>query len=836
MGNLRSDLKYALRGLLARPVFVLVALLSLGLGIGVNTAIYSLYHQVVLRPLPVPEPAALVNLSAPGPKPGNTSSNNAGPRDDIFSYPMFRDLERQQSSFDGIAAHRNTRVNIAYGGETRSAEAMLVSGAYFSVLRLQPALGRLLGPQDDGRIGGAPVAVLSHRYWSDQLGAAADVLGRTLQVNGRSLTVVGVAPPGFSGTTFGVQPQVFVPLTQRWELEPRRDPDHDDRQSYWLYLFARLRPGVSLEQADTDVNGVYRGLLQALELPLHAGLEPVEREAFADKRVVLAPGSRGQSNASRNAGAPLALLLAAAALVLLVACLNIANLMLARGAARAGEIAVRASIGASRARLVRQLLVEALLLALGAAAVSLPLAALSLKLLGSLLPVEGADAFALQLDPVATRFAFAIGLATVAVFGLFPALQLARTEPIEALRGDSGRSHGSRGAARFRSVLAVAQIAFSMASLALAGLFLQSLSNLGRVELGLRSEGVAMFSVSPGLNGYTPERSAALFERLEAELAALPGVTHASASLVPLLSNNEWGSNISLAGFEDARPDDMQVYYNHVGPDFLRTLSLPLLAGRSLAAADSATGARVALVNRDFVERFGLGPDAVGKRLAFGIRDELDIEIVGVVADSKYSGVRETPKPQVMLPWRQRAAPDTMNFYLAGNTAPEALLPQVRALVARLDPHLPVEDLRTLPEQIDLLLERDRFVGSLAAAFALLSTLLAALGLYGVLSYTLSRRMREIGLRLALGAAPLRLRRMVLGQVGRMTLAGGALGMVAAVALGRLAQSLLFGLQGNDPAVLLGAALLLAAVAFGTGWWPARRAARIDPAEALRHD
>jgi putative ABC transport system permease protein len=836
MRNVLADLRYALRGLLARPMFVLVAVLSLGLGIGVTTAIYSLYHQVVLRPLPVPSPETLVNLSAPGPKPGNTSNNNAGPREDIFSYPMFRDLERLQTSFEGIAAHRSTKVNIAYAGETRAATAMLVSGAYFPLLKLQPALGRLLGPQDDGALGGSPVAVLGHRYWTDQLGAAPDVIGRTLVTNGQSLTVVGVAPAGFASTTFGAQPQVYVPLTQRWQLEPQRGDDHADRQSYWLYLFARLRPGVTLQQADADLNGIYRNLLRELEVPLHGSIDPATRQQFADKRVALAPGARGQSSAAQNAGAPLAMLLGAAALVLVVACLNIANLMLARGAARAGEIAVRASIGASRMRLVRQLLVEAGLIALGGALASLPLAALALSLLGRLIPVASSGAFDLQLDIVALRSAFGLAFATVALFGLFPALQLARTEPIAALRGDSARSGGSRTAARFRSFLAVSQIAFSMVSLVLAGLFLQSLANLGRVELGMRPERVATFSISPTLNGYSPERSAVLFERLERELAALPGVNDAAASMVPILSDNEWGSNISLKGREDANPDDMSVAYNYVGPEYLDTLGMQRLTGRDFALTDAAGTAKVAIVNREFAERFGLGPDPVGQRMAFGDQDELDIEIVGMVENSKYSDVREATKPQVFAPWRQRSGQGAMNFYVATSLPPESLLPQIRALVAQADPNLPVEGLQTLPQQIDQLLTNDRFVGSLASAFALLSTLLAALGLYGVLSYTLAQRMREIGLRLALGAAPTRLKRMVFGQVGRMTLIGGIVGLMIALALGRVAQALLYGLAGHDPAVLAGAALLLAVVAFGTGWWPARRASRIDPSEALRHE
>jgi putative ABC transport system permease protein len=836
MASLLADVRYAVRGLLARPLFLLVAVSSLGLGIGVNTALFSLYHQVVLRPLPVPEAGRLVNLSAPGPKHGNTSNNSAGPREDVFSYPMFRDLQRLQTPFTGIAAHRSLGVNVAIDGETRSGNAMLVSGSYFPVLGLAPQHGRLIGPQDDAAIGGSSVAVLSDAYWREQLGTAPDVVDRTISVNGRAHVVVGVAPPGFRGTTFGVQPDVFIPITQRWELSPRAERSDQNRQDYWVYLFARLAPGMSLAQAQADINGPYGQLIRELELPLHAFLDAARREEFAAKQVVLTDGARGQSSASRNAGLPLAMLMAAAGLVLAVACLNIANLLLARGAARAAEFAVRASLGASRARLAGQLIVEALVLGSLGAVTALPLAAATLVLVGNMMPASAADSFELVLAAPAIRFALALGAATVIGFGLFPALQLARAEPVGALRGDSARSGGSRVAARFRTGLAVGQIALSMVALVLSGLFLQSLANLGRVDLGLDVERVATFSIAPELSGYPAERSAALFDRIETELAGLPGVTAVAGSMVPILSGNEWGSNISLRGFEDVPAEDMHVFYNKVGADFFRLFDVPLLAGRAFTDADDANAPKVAIVNRSFVERFALGTDAVGKRLAFGSRDDLDIEIVGVVEDTKYAGVRERGHVQVFVPRRQDPGLGELNFFVASELTPAQMLSTLRAAVATFDPNLPVSNLRTMDEHVAQLTTNERFVGLLSGGFALLSTLLAALGLYGVLSFTLAQRMREIGLRLALGAAPARLSKMVLAQVGRMTLTGALVGLVCALALGRLAESLLFGLRGHDPVVLTAAAAILATVAFGTGWLPARRASRIDPVEALRHE
>ena len=839
MSHLFFDLRYALRGLLARPVFLLVSVLSLGLGIGVNTAIYSLYHQVVLRPLPVPQANELVNLSAPGIKNGNTSNNGAGSREQIFSYPMFRDLERGvqgESSFEGIAAHRYLAAGVAYRNQTHSGTAMLVSGQYFSLLRLQPAVGRLLGASDDGAIGASPVAVLSHAYWRNQLGASSEVLGQTLRINGQSYTIVGVAPEGFSGTTFGVQPEVFVPITQRWNLLPQSDADHEDRNSYWVYLFARLRPDIGLEQAETDINGPYSQAIRELELPLQSSLGKNEQAQFAAKRIQALSGERGQSSAAVRAKNPLALLLAAAALVLLVACLNIANLLLARGAARAGEVAVRASIGASRGRLIRSLLIEALLISALGVLASLPLAMATLQILGTLIPMNEADSFALSLDTVALRFSFTLALATALLFGLFPALQLARTQPMAVLHGASGRSGGSRTATRFRAALAIGQVALSMAALALAGLFLQSMSNLDDVDLGMNPDPVAMFSIAPERSGYTPEQTTALFDRVEEELKTLPGVVAASSALVPVLSNNEWGSNISLRGFEQNGADDMNVLYNKIGPDYFRVFDIPLLAGRTFAASDANDRPKVAIVNRAFVERYRLGANPIGERMAFGGKDELDIEIVGLVEDSKYSSVRDAAPVQVFVPRRQDRGIGEAVFYVRTALDPKALLPQLKAAVAKLDPNLPVQDLQTVNRQIEITLGTERFVGTLSIGFALLATGLAALGLYGVLSYTLAQRLRELGLRLALGAAPRRLGRMVMRQVAGMTLIGALIGLGIALALGRAAQALLFGLQGHDPFVMASAAVLLIAVAFGAGWWPARRAMRVDPAVALRSE
>lgn len=838
ISSLLTDLRYALRGLTANPLFTLVAVTSLALGIGVNTAIFSLYQQAVLRPLQVAEPDRLVNLVAPGIKTGSTSSGSTGSRDEILSYPMLRDLQQAlPPQIIGLVGHRPAEATIGWEAITRNGSAFLVSGNYFELLGLKPTLGRLLAEHDDLQRG-EPVAVLAHGYWRDQLGGRDDVLGQSIRVNGEQLTVVGVAPAGFLGTSLGNRADLFAPLALADRIDRRVEPDLADRKNYWVYAFGRLAPETTLEQAQAALNLTYRRLIGEVELPLHSELDEQRRQEFARKELLLTPGARGQSRTAANVGKPLALLLGVAALVLLIACLNIANLLLARGASRAGEFAIRASIGASRGRLLRQLLVEALLIAGGGLLLSLPLASAVAAGLMAWLPPVAAQVFTLGLDGPTLRFAALVALGTVFLFGLFPALQLARSEPMAALRGETGAT-SSRGGNRFHSALATGQVAFSMASLTLAGLFALSLFNLAREDLGMQVESLATFSIAPDRSGYDRERRAVLYDEVEQALAGLPGVSSVASSLVPLLSNSEWGSNIQVEGYDATAAEstlghDASVAYNMVGVGYFDTLGIPLLAGRDFTLADNQGAAKVAIVNRRFVERFGLGPQPIGKRMSGG-GDPLEIEIVGVVADSKYHDVKAALAPMFLLPRRQHT-PGEMRFYVRSSVPPETLLPQLAAAIAAIDPGLPVDDLRTLPDQIAGTLVIERFVGMLSAAFALVSTLLAALGLYGVLSFTLSQRSREIGLRLALGAAPRRLGAMLLAQVARMTLVGGLLGIGLALAAGRAAQSLLFGLDGHDPLVLLAASVLLALVALGSGLLPARRASRIDPMVALRHD
>jgi predicted permease len=828
------NLKFAFRLLWKTPFVTIVAIASLALGIGANAAIFSIFNQMLLRPLPVQDPGALVNLKAPGPNPGRQSCGLAGDCDEVFSYPMFRDLQREQKAFTGIAAHIEFGVNLAARNKTLSGNGMMVSGSYFPVLGLQPALGRLLGPDDDRLPGESRVVVLSYDYWQTTFGNDPAVVNQVLIVNGQSLTIVGVAPHGFSSTTLGSKPQVFVPITLRGAMRPGFN-GFDNRRSYWAYLFARLKPGVSMAQASAAINIPYHALLNNVEAPLQEGMSDNTMAKFKAKQLQLVPGARGQSSVDKIARTPLTMLFAVTAFVLLIACANIANLLLARSAARAGEMAVRLSIGGSRAQLVAQLMTESLILGLIGGLLGLGVARATLGVMSAMLPDMARATFTPHLDPVAVAFTAALTMITALVFGLFPALYATRPDLTSALRANTGQPSGGRSASRWRTSLATAQIALSMALLGAAGLFTKSLANVSRVDLGVKVDHVVTFAISPALNGYKSPESMQLIDRLSDELQQVPGVTGVTTSVVGLLAGDNWGSDVDVEGYTQVPDADNGSRYNEVGPGYFSTLSVPLMAGREFTRADGLTAPRVAIVNQAFAKRFNLGANPVGKRIDKGNK-KFDILIVGLVRNAKYNQVKDSVPALFFIPLAQDDGVGGTNFYVRTTLDPKLLIPAIPRVVAKLDANLPVETLRTMPEQIRVNVFMDRFISLSAAAFAGLATLLAAIGLYGVLAYTVAQRTREIGVRMALGAAPGRVLLMILRQVGGMTVVGGVIGVVAAIGAGRAAQSLLYQMQGYDPMVLGVAAVTLSAVAVGAGLVPAYRASRVEPTQALRYE
>jgi len=838
LSNLWSELRFGARAAFTRPTFAAVVVLTLSLGIGVNVAVFSLADQILLRPLPVPEPDRLVNLIDPGPKqlgrmdsvvrPATLESASGG-ADSVFSYPMFRDLERAQQPFTGLAAHRSGEATISNGERARLGAVVFVSGSYFPVLGLRPGLGRLLEPGDDSVDGVADSIVLSHAYWQAEFGGDPDVLGRTLYVNEIPLTVVGVAPKEFHGTAVSARSSVFVPITFSFDLDlpagspVRVPPDHDNRDFYWVHLFARLKPGLTRESAAAAMNTLYGAILSDVEAPLLTDVDPQEREAFLTRPLVLEPGARGRTNSeilspARNR---LGLLFAAGSLVLLLCCANVAGLMLVRATTRSGEMAVRASMGATRGRLVSLQLAESVVLALPAALLALPVASLTLRG-ASRVPGLPAAAHDVSLSGAAALVAIAFALVTALAAGLLPLRGVFRTEPVRALQAYGTRHTTAKGVARFRAALATAQVALSMALLAMMGVFAQSLANIGRVDLGADIDSVVMFSIAPRAS-LTSGGDSSLVEALE----AIPGVSAVASSNRPLLSQDAIRMDTAVEGLEQAVP---AVSQELVSAGFFELFGTEVLAGRVFNDDDSFAFGET-IVNQRFVESLGLAPEAaVGRSIGLGGPGG-GLEIVGVVADVRSLSVTGEIEPQMFL--HLTGGP---TFYLRGTLPAEVLLGAVRDTAARVEPTRPVTNLRTMQQQFRESIAMERFAAGTSTVLALLATGLAALGLYGVLAYSVAQRSREIGLRVALGAPTGRVRGMVLRHVAGMAVVGIVLGAIAASVLGRAAQGLLFGVEAGDPLVLVAAAAALAAVTLGAAYIPARRASRVDPMTVLRYE
>ncbi|MCA0374098.1 MAG: ABC transporter permease [Gemmatimonadetes bacterium] len=834
-----QHVRLALRMLRKTPFVTAVAIASLALGIGANAAIYSLFDQFLIRQLPVRAPAELVNLSAPGPKPGSTNCSQAGSCEDVFSYAMFRDLEQQQTSLAGVAGHVSFGANLSVREEAFTGRGMFVSGGYFGTLGITPALGRLLQPADDAVIGANYVTVLAHEFWLERFGGDPKVLGQTIIVNGKSLTIIGVAPQGFRGTTLGAEPLLYVPLSMRAAVSTWR-PAFEDRRNYWVYVFGRLKPGSSIEQASAGLNTLYKNILVDVEAPLQQGMSDATMQRFKTKAIAVSAGARGQSSIHREAKTPLIMLFAITGTVLLIACANIANLLLARGASRATEMGVRLALGATRAQLLRQLLTESLVLAVLGGLVSLLVAIWTLQGVASFMPPEALETMDISLRPQIIAFAGLLAVATGIVFGLFPALHSTRSDLISVIRAGAGQiTGGGRAASRFRTALVTVQIALSVALLISAGLFLKSLVNVSRTDLGLSVDQVATFAISPMRSGYDSTRAKVLYDRLEQELRGLPGVTDVTSARVAVLAGNNWGNDVRVQGFTCLPDTDCNARYNGTGSDYLKTLGMTLLAGRDFTESDRLGSAKVALVNETFARKFNLGPNPVGKFMARAGpsgQDSLDMQIVGLVKDAKYSDVKDSVPPLFYTPWRQDGSVSALNFYVRTTLPPAEILRGITATMRRLDATVPVEELKTLPQQVKENVFLDRMISTLAASFAVLATLLAAVGLYGMLAYTVTQRTREIGVRMALGADAAKVRALVMRQVGGMTALGTVVGVAAALALGRAARSQLYQLEGHDPVVFVLAVVLLVSVALAAGFLPARRAAQVDPMQALRYD
>jgi predicted permease len=702
------------------------------------------------------------------------------------------------------------------------------------VLGLAPAHGRLLNADDDKVIGANFVAVIGYRFWEDKFGKDPNVLGQPIIVNGKSFNIVGVAPQGFEGTTAGARPVVYVPISMRGEIQ--RFTKWEDRRNYWIYLFGRLKPGATIETAATQANAVFSPILNDVEAPLQTEMSDKTMQAFKAKKLILKPGGRGQSSIHKEAKTPIILLFSVTGVVLLIACANIANLLLARGAGRATEMGVRLALGATRRHLLVQLLTESIVLSLVGGIASLLVASWTLSVIAALLPPDATETLTFRVSPAVIGFSAILSIITGLIFGLFPALHSTRSDLISTIRAGAGQIAGGRAAARFRASLVTAQIALSMGLLIMSALFLRSLMNVSRVDLGLRIDNIATFEIVPQRTGYDSARSAVLFTRVEQELAGLPGVTGVTTGMVPLLSGDNWGNSVHVQGYQCGPDVDCSARFNQIGADYFKTFDVQLIAGREFTTSDQLGAQRVAIVNEAFAEKFKMGKDVVGKFMGDDDNDSLNVQIVGLVKNVKYSQVKDSVPPVFYRPWRQDPRAGNLYFYVQSKLPPEQMLGTIRTKMKQIDPNLPVEELKTMTQQVKENVFLDRMISILSSAFALLATLLAGVGLYGVLSYSVQQRTREIGVRMALGADGADVRKLVMKQVGVMLAIGGVIGIAAALGLGRAARSMLYQLEGHDPGAMAMAVVLLGCVALAAGFLPARRAALVDPMHALRYD
>ncbi|HJZ77825.1 MAG TPA: ABC transporter permease [Vicinamibacterales bacterium] len=824
-----QDLRYAVRTLATTPAFTVVVVLTLALGIGANTAIFSLTDQVLLRLLPVKSPERLVVFDGPGAFQGRTFNNGT------FSHPMYRDFRDGNTVFDGVLARFPAPLTVMTSGQAERVNGELVTGNYFGVLGVRARIGRTFTPDDDRTPGGHPVVMLSYNYWTRRFAADPTVLNRSVTINGLPMTIVGVTPIGFYGTVIGENPDVMVPVAMKAQMTPTWD-DLQNRRSRWLTVMARLKDGVSREQAEASMNVLYRQINEQ-ELKEIANQSQTFRQRFTSKHLFLYPGQQGRSDLRKDFSTPILVLMGMVGLVLLIACANVANLLLARGTARYKEVAIRLALGASRGAIVRQRLVESLLLAAAGAALGLAVAWWTSSLLLRTLPLDqGARTLSATPDARVTAFALALSLVTAILFGLAPALQSTRPALTATLKDESGSVAGGAGQARFRKTLVVAQVCLSVLLLAGAALFARSLYNLKTLNPGFNADQVLAFSVDPALNGYPRARSLAIFQRLEEELATLPDVRSATAAVIALMTNSDWSSTVKVEGYTPKDGENMNPNVNGVGPGYFSTMGQPLRAGREFTVKDTEGAPQVAIINETMAKYFFGSANPVGHRIGWGRGKATDMEIVGVVKDSRTSSLRQEIPRFLYIPYAQEAEIGSITFYVRARGDAAGLSASVRDAARRVDPNLPVYDMKTMNTVVDELLFIERMVAALSVAFGALATLLAAIGLYGVMSYSVARRTREIGIRMALGAERPSVMWLVLREVALMVGVGLAIGVPLAIALGRVVQSQLFDLSATDPLAITGATGVLALVALLAGYLPARRATMVDPMLALRYE
>jgi predicted permease len=828
-----ADLRLALRGLRRSPLFATVAILSLALGIGANTAIFTLIDQILLRKLPVAAPEELVMLY----QQGTNMGSNMGSR--MHSYPLYQDLQKRAEPFADVLCRRLIAASVSVDNQTERVEAEMVSGNYFSMLGVKPAVGRVFNSaEDDQAYRGHPVVVLSHSYWETRFARDPNVVGKKILVNDYPMTIVGVSAAGFVGLDPARSPQIRVPVLMKPVMAPDWTWLHmDNRRARWVQVFARLKPGYTVETAKGPVQGLFTQIRgYEMTLPAAKDWSAYNREQFMKGQLLVTGAELGYSSLRNEFSTALVVLMCMVGLVLLIACANVANLLIARGFMRQREIAVRLSLGSSRGRLVRQLLAESLLLSSIGGLVGLGIAVLLTQALLALVPSQGQPLLiSPHPDPRILGFTLALTFLTGIVFGLLPALRASRPDPWTTLKDTVGSIAGGGGSLFLRKGLVAAQVALSFLLLFGAGLFVKSLQNLKTADTGVVLDNLVTFQLSPSLNGYDNQRAVIFYDQLLDRLRSTPGVKSAAMATVPILAGDEWDSSMGVEGHQAKDGEDMQAFMNALSPAYFETMNIPFLEGRDFKPGDARQEATVAIVNKRFADHYFPGRSAVGKRLGFGggPGTKLTIEIIGVVANSLYEGPREGVRRQVFIPnWGKNSAA----IYLRTLTPSSTAYSMVRNEVKQLDPAMPVYELKTLEAQLDETLLTDRLIAMLSAGFGMLATVLASVGLYGVMAFVVARRRKELGIRMALGAQAGGVIWLVMKEVLLLLAIGLAIGIPAGLALGQYVSSQLYGIQPTDPAIAGSMVLLLGLVSAAAGLIPAYRASRIDPILALRYE